>query len=302
MIMLSTNDDYLRYKNLVEEHIGDFLPEIDNKSITIYESMKYSLNSGGKRIRPVLLLAATEFAGGDCLVALPYACAIEYIHNYSLIHDDLPAMDDDDLRRGEPTNHVKFGESIAILAGDGLLTSAFEAMNKDMLLYLNEPKELNRRVNAVCAITKGCGCRGMIAGQIADIENEGKSISPELLDYIHLNKTAELIKAAVCAGAFIGGADNEMFDNLSHYAEQIGLAFQIADDILDVTGDEEETGKKIGQDVKHNKATYPSVYGIEKSYEKLKELTDGALESISEYYDNAEFFAVLAKDLAERTK
>ncbi len=300
--MLGTNTDYLRYKDLIEEHIGDFLPEIDNKSLTLYESMKYSLYSGGKRVRPVLTLAAAEFAGGDCNAALPYACAIEYIHNYSLIHDDLPAMDDDDLRRGEPTNHKVYGEGIAILAGDGLLSAAFEAMNKDMLLYLSEPAEMNKRVKALNSITKGCGCRGMVAGQVADIENEGKTISPELLDYIHLNKTAELIKSAICAGAYIGGADNEMIENLNSYAEQIGLAFQITDDILDVSGSEEETGKKVGQDIKHNKATYPSVYGLEESYERLEELTDGALEAISSYYDNAEFFIDLAKDLKERTK
>ena len=300
--MLNSNKDYLRYKELIEEHIADFLPEIDNKSLTLYESMKYSLNAGGKRIRPVLTLAATEFAGGDCMAALPYACAIEYIHNYSLIHDDLPAMDDDDLRRGEPTNHKVFGEGIAILAGDGLLSSAFEAMNKDMLLYLSDTKELNKRVKALNAITKGCGCRGMIAGQLADIENEGKTISSELLDYIHLNKTAELIKSAIRAGAYIGGADKDMTEKLDVYGEQIGLAFQIVDDILDVTGDEEETGKKVGQDEVHEKATYPSIHGLDESYKRLKVLTDKALNVIAEYYDNAEFFADLARDLAERTK
>jgi geranylgeranyl diphosphate synthase type II len=298
--MLSTNKDYLRYKDLVEKHIGDFLPEVDTKSLTLYESMQYSLYSGGKRIRPVLVLAAAEFAGGDCMAALPYACAIEYIHNYSMIHDDLPAMDDDDLRRGAPTNHKVFGEGIAILGGDGLLSSAFEAMNKDMLLYLSEPAELNKRVKAICAITKGCGCRGMVAGQVADIENEGKTISPELLDYIHLNKTAELIKSSIKAGAFIGGADKDMLDKLDHYGECLGLAFQVADDILDVVGEESETGKHIGQDQKRNKATYPAVYGLDQSYIRLKELTDGALDAISQYYDNAEFFADLARDLAER--
>lgn len=298
--MLRTNEDYLRYKNLIEEHIGDFLPEIDHKSMTLYDSMKYSLYSGGKRIRPVLTLAASEFAGGDCMAALPYACAIEYIHNYSLIHDDLPAMDDDELRRGEPTNHKVYGEGIAILAGDGLLSSAFEAMNKDMLLYLGESAELNKRVKAICSIMKGAGCRGMIAGQVADIENEGKTISSELLDYIHLNKTAELIISSVKAGAYIGGADQEMFNKLESYSEQIGLAFQIADDILDVVGKEEETGKKTGSDEKLQKATYPAIHGLDKSYKRLEELTDNALEIMAPYYDNAEFFVELAKDLAER--
>ena len=298
--MLRSNEDYLRYKDLIEEHIGDFLPEIDHKSHTLYDAMKYSLNAGGKRIRPVLTLAATEFAGGDCMAALPYACAVEYIHNYSLIHDDLPAMDDDDLRRGEPTNHIVYGEGIAILAGDGLLSSAFEAMNKDMLLYLSDAKEMNKRVKAISAISKGAGCRGMIAGQVADIENEGKTISAELLDYIHLNKTAELIRVAIQAGGHLGDADAEMMGNLDHYGEQIGLAFQIADDILDVVGKEEEMGKKIGSDLKHHKATYPGIHGLEKSYSRLEELTDNALDIMAPYYDNAEFFVDLAKDLAER--
>ena len=184
---------YYNYKDLIEEHLLDFLPEIDHKSITLYEAMKYSLSSGGKRIRPVLMLAACDFAGGDINSALPYACAAEYIHTYSLIHDDLPAMDNDDLRRGMPTSHKVYGDAIAILAGDGLLTSAFEAMNKDMLLYLDTPELLNRRVRASYELAKGAGCRGMVAGQVADIEGEGTHCSKELLEYIHINKTAALL-------------------------------------------------------------------------------------------------------------
>lgn len=299
--MLKENE-YGRYKEMIEEHILDFLPDIDQKSITLYDSMRYSLTTEGKRIRPMLLLAACEFAGGDPVQALPYACAVEYIHNYSLIHDDLPAMDNDDLRRGKPTNHKEFGEAIAILAGDGLLSSAFEAMNKDMLLYLDNDVELNRRVKASVCISIGCGCRGMIAGQLADIEAEGKSVAPELMEYIHINKTAALIVSAVKAGGYLGGADVEMMKILEDYGEQLGLAFQIMDDILDVTGTEEQTGKKIGSDKKQSKSTYPSIYGLEKSKEKLDELTCKAIELMSPYYDNAEFFVNLAEELKERTK
>lgn len=296
------NEEYLRLKGLMEEHVLYFLPEVDRKSYTLYEAMAYSLNAGGKMLRPVLLLAACGFCGGDEKLALPYACAIEYIHTYSLIHDDLPAMDNDDLRRGIPTNHKVFGEAVAILAGDGLLTSAFEAMNKDMLLYLDNMEKLKRRVRAVYEISKGAGCRGMIAGQIADIEAENKECTKEILDYIHLNKTAALIKAAIRAGAHLGGADKETLDNLDEYAENIGLAFQIMDDVLDLSGDEELLGKKTGSDKSKMKATYPCRYGLPESIDKIKELTDNAKRAIEPYYDNAEFFVKLADELADRVR
>ncbi len=294
--------EYQRYKELVEDHILYFLPEVDHKSITLNESMAYSLKAGGKKLRSVLLLASCEFCGGDEKTALPYACAIEYIHTYSLIHDDLPAMDNDDLRRGIPTNHKVFGEAIAVLAGDGLLTSAFEAMNKDLLLYFDNMELLKRRVRAVYEISKGAGCRGMIAGQVADIEAENKQCTKEILDYIHLNKTAALIKAAVRAGAYLGGTDIKTLEDLDEYAENIGLAFQIVDDILDVSGDEEQLGKKIGSDQTNQKATYPCRYGLEESREKARELTENAKKAMEPYYDNAEFFIKLADDLASRIK
>ena len=296
------NKEYLRFKSLAEEHLLYFLPEVDHKSITLYESMTYSLKAGGKMLRSVLLLAACDFCGGDEKLALPYACAIEYIHTYSLIHDDLPAMDNDDLRRGIPTNHKVFGDAVAILAGDGLLTSAFEAMNKDMLLYFDNIEKLKRRVRAVYEISKGAGCRGMIAGQIADIEAENKQCTKEILDYIHLNKTAALIKAAVRAGAHLGGADKKTLEDLDEYAESIGLAFQIVDDILDIDGDEETIGKKPGSDQTKQKATYPCRYGVKESKEKVHELTENAKKAMSSYYDNAEFFILLADELADRIK
>ncbi|MGI6722131.1 MAG: polyprenyl synthetase family protein [Anaerovoracaceae bacterium] len=296
------NKDFERYKEIIDMHLVDLLPDVDHKSITVYESMKYSLTAGGKRIRPCLLMGACEFCGGDVKSALPYACALEYVHTYSLIHDDLPCMDDDEFRRGMKTNHIVFGETMATLAGDGLLTTAFEAMMKDMFLYFDDEKELKKRVRASYEIAKGAGCAGMLAGQVADIENEGKSCSGEMLDYIDLNKTAALIVAAVRAGAQIGGADEDTMKNLTAYAENLGLAFQIVDDILDVVGDEKEMGKKTGVDAGRNKATYPAVYGLEAARERLQELTDNALAAISEYYDNAEFFADLVRELAERTK
>ncbi|PWM64676.1 MAG: farnesyl-diphosphate synthase [Eubacteriales Family XIII. Incertae Sedis bacterium] len=296
------NKEFDRYKSIVEEHLLDFIPEIDHKSITIYESMKYSLTAGGKRLRPVLLLAACEFAGGDINNAIPYACAIEYIHTYSLIHDDMPEMDNDDLRRGVPTNHKVFGEAMALLAGDGLLSTAFEVMHRDELLYLDEDIRLKRRIRAAYEISKYAGCRGMVAGQVADIEAEGKQCSREMLDYIHINKTAALIMASVRAGAQLGGADDKMLESLTNYAENLGLAFQIVDDILDVVGDEATLGKKTGVDLENNKSTYPALYGLEASQARLEELTQNAVDALADYYDNAEFFTQLVKDLAVRVK
>lgn len=299
------NISYATYKDLIDKHILDFIPEIDHKSITVYESMKYSLTAGGKRLRPVLLLAACEFVGGnaaDIKGAITYACALEYIHTYSLIHDDLPAMDDDELRRGLPTNHVVFGEAMAVLAGDGLLSTAFEAMNKDMLLYLDDPVKLKRRIRAIYEISKSAGCRGMIAGQVADIEAENKQCSKEMLDYIHLNKTATLIIGAVRAGAYLGGANDKQLRDLTGYAENLGLAFQIADDILDICGDEAEMGKKAHNDQKKNKSTYPCLYELEDCKEYLSELTETAVSFLESYYDEAEFFTNLAEDMAVRVK
>ncbi len=293
---------YYNYKDLIEEHLLDFLPEIDHKSITLYEAMKYSLSSGGKRIRPVLMLAACDFAGGDINSALPYACAAEYIHTYSLIHDDLPAMDNDDLRRGMPTSHKVYGDAIAILAGDGLLTSAFEAMNKDMLLYLDTPEMLNRRVRASYELAKGSGCRGMVAGQVADIEGEGTHCSKELLEYIHINKTAALLVSTIRAGAYLGGADAKTLTDLTAYGEQLGLLFQITDDILDACGNEEEMGKKTGVDVVKNKVTYVSLYGIDEAKKMAENLAQDAKETIACYYDNAEVFNDIIDDVLTRTK
>ena len=291
---------YEDYKKIIDEHLLDFIPNIDNKSISLYESMKYSLTAGGKRIRPVLLLAACDFAGGDIREALPYACAMEYIHTYSMIHDDLPAMDNDDLRRGLPTNHKVYGEALAILAGDGLLTSAFEAMNKDLMLYFDDAEKMAKRIRAINAIAKGAGCRGMVAGQVSDIEGESNEYSNEMLEYIHINKTGALIIAAIKAGLYLGNPSKDMLSNLDIYSENLGLAYQIADDILDEIGDPKELGKSIGSDKKQHKDTYTSLNGLDAAFARLKQLTDDALEAIAPYYDNAEFFRDLALQLKTR--
>ena len=289
-------------KELVDQHLMDFIPNIDNKSISLYESMKYSLTAGGKRLRPVLLLAACEFAGGNIREAIPYACAIEYIHTYSLIHDDLPAMDNDDLRRGLPTNHKVYGDAIAILAGDGLLNCAFEAISKDMMLFYDSPEKIRKRVNAAYEIAKGAGVRGMVAGQVSDIEAENAIASKEMLEYIHLNKTGALIRAAIKAGLYLGNPVDSMISDLEKYSENLGIAYQIADDIMDVVGNPDEMGKAAGSDEKKHKNTYTSILDIDHARNRLDELTAKAVESIEKYYDNAEFFRNLVLDLAKRTK
>ena len=291
---------YQDYKEIIDAHLLDFIPNIDNKSISLYESMKYSLTAGGKRLRPILLLAACEFAGGDINEAIPYACAVEYIHTYSLIHDDLPAMDNDDLRRGLPTNHKIYGDALAILAGDGLLTTAFEAINKDMMMYFDNPEKMRKRISASFEIAKGAGCKGMVAGQVSDIEAETNDCSNEMLEYIHINKTAALIKSAIKAGLYLGNPSSDMLSQLDKYAENLGLAYQIADDILDVIGNPEELGKETGSDKKTNKTTYTSINGLEAAQDRLEQLTENAVEAIADYYDNAEFFRDLVLELKDR--
>ncbi|MDR3304581.1 MAG: polyprenyl synthetase family protein [Clostridiales Family XIII bacterium] len=303
--MIDDSPEFARLKDLVESSLVGLLPEVDGKSKTLFEAMRYTLRTPGKRIRPVLLLLACELAGGDAREAAPYACAVEFVHNYSLIHDDLPAMDDDDLRRGEPTNHKVYGEAMAILAGDGLLSAAFELIHKDYLLYLDDAAGLKRRIRAGAEIARGCGCRGMIAGQVADIEAENRAVSAEMLDYIHINKTASLIRAAILAGAYLGGAKPDMIENLSVFGENLGLSFQIADDILDVTGAAETLGKTPGKDERAHKATYPSLHGTEASYRRLGELTERAVHAIQRGGGDegrVDLFISLARELARRTR
>ena len=287
--MLSESDRkiYSKYRKIVDDHILDFIPEIDPLSKDLYDSMKYALLSGGKRIRPVLVLAACEMFNTPLAFVIPFACAAEYIHTYSLIHDDLPCMDDDDMRRGKPTVHKQFGEANAVLAGDGLLSCAFETMNKDMLMYLDDPELLKRKVRASYSLSKGCGCRGMVAGQVTDIETASEKCSSDLLNYVNYKKTACLIRASVMAGGFLGGMNADTWEDLAIYGENIGMAFQLVDDIADA---------KSGQD--EDSGTYVKLFGFDKAREQAAEYIGTARSAIEKYYDHASIYRYLA-DLLE---
>lgn len=234
----------------------------------LFEAMRYSIFAGGKRLRPVLALLTARALGTDIRKALPAACAVEMIHTYSLIHDDLPAMDDDDMRRGKPTSHKKFGEANAILAGDALLTMAFEILSQPVKGV--KPSDSMR---AALAVAKGAGATGMVAGQAMDIINEGKKVSRSAVEYTHACKTGALITAAVLAGAHCAGASPAQVSAFKLFSARLGLAFQIIDDILDVTSDSKTLGKKAGKDKKAGKATYPAMYGLEKSRKMAQKLT-----------------------------
>ena len=282
--------EFNRLKNLINDHILDFMPVIDQKVSTLYDSMRYSLTAGGKRIRPVLMMAAGLMCGEKEEFLLPFACAAEFIQTYSLIHDDLPAMDNDDYRRGMLTNHKVYGEDIAILAGDALLSASYEVMGKQMLLFLDDEDRLKRLTRALFELTKGTGVRGMVAGQVADVENEGKACSEEMLTFIHANKTAAFIKSVTLAGGYLGGADEQLLSDLRTYGEHVGLAFQIVDDILDIIGDEKTLGKKTHVDAQLDKATFPALYGLEKSVELAMGHLAKARDAMEKYYDEAEIF------------
>uniref|UniRef100_UPI004056CD16 polyprenyl synthetase family protein n=1 Tax=Candidatus Electronema sp. TaxID=2698783 RepID=UPI004056CD16 len=271
---------------------GDFAAHI--------ETMRYSLFVGGKRVRPILCLAA-----GRCVIdapnldelLLPTACALECVHTYSLIHDDLPAMDNDDLRRGQPTCHKKFGEAEAILAGDGLLTYAFELISN--LEFPGPQPELRLRLAAILA--KAAGPLGMVGGQFLDISSEEKQIPFELLRTIHRSKTGALITAAVQMGAVGGGADDAPLQALTQYGQAVGLAFQIADDLLDVTASTAQLGKTAGHDAEQGKATYPAFFGMEKSHALAGEAADKAVAALADFDERAEPLRALAKYIVSRT-
>ncbi|MCL2110850.1 MAG: polyprenyl synthetase family protein [Clostridiales bacterium] len=315
--MMNFDAEIERLRGLVEEALPGFLPACERPAVTLGDAMRYTLALPGKRVRPVLLLLAYEAAGGgDEGEALPYACAVEYIHNYSLIHDDLPAMDDDDLRRGQPTNHKVFGEAMAILAGGGLLSAAFEAMHGEcggvvdsgeLRVESGGADLLARRVRAGAAIARGSFL--MVKGQAADIEAEGGVVSCDdagLLEFIHENKTAALIRAAVEAGAWLGGAGDACVRAFAEYGENLGLAFQVADDILDVCADTAVLGKTAGKDAKAGKLTYAGLYGVDAARERLAGLTEGAAEALAgaEGADVAyiEMLAEMARGLERRAK
>ena len=272
------------------------LPEL------IHEAMRYSVFAGGKRLRPILSLANGEVFGASSEEVVNTACALELIHTYSLVHDDHPDLDNDDLRRGLPTNHIVFGNAMAILAGDALLTHGFQIIAQELIKEEDQEK-LRRRIQANLEIAQAVGSRGMIGGQVVDIISEGNSTKdPEILKYIHTHKTGDLIKASVRSGALIGGAKKDELVNITVYAEKIGIAFQITDDILDITGDQNLLGKNIGSDEKNGKLTYPNIYGLEKSKEMAEIAINDALTSLSKIDRKSDYLKNLAEYILKRNK
>jgi geranylgeranyl diphosphate synthase type II len=278
----------------VDSSLERLLPPESVPPVSIHTAMRYSVFAGGKRIRPILCLETARIFGQDVVHAHFPACGIEFIHTYSLIHDDLPALDDDDLRRGKPTCHKKFGEAIAILAGDALLTLAFETIG-------NSSVSAERRVAMLTEISTAAGTiNGMVGGQVADIEAEGHQVRPEMLEYIHRSKTAALIRASITAGAISAGAPAEDIARLRSFGETIGWAFQVTDDILDVTESSTALGKTAGKDIAQQKATYPSVFGLEKSHLIASELASKAIAELATYGDKAERLRNIAEFLVLR--
>lgn len=282
-------------QGIVEEALYRYLPE-DGIPADMYKAVRYSVFNGGKRIRPILCLAAAEAVGGDLAPAIPVACALELIHTYSLIHDDLPSMDNDDFRRGKPTSHKVFGENMAILAGDALLTEAFVLLSRaEKVMFSPE-----RRLAVIQEIAHAAGISGMVGGQALDVLAEKSGADENMLREIHRCKTAALIVASVKSGAIIFNAGKEKIQALTEYGMNVGQAFQIADDILNVEGDRELMGKGTGSDAARNKLTYPSLLGMEKSKEKLAEHIEAAVESLSDFDERAMPLIVIARYIKER--
>ena len=280
----------------IEDLLKQYMPKEEGYQKTIFEAMNYSLSSGGKRLRPILTLESAKIIGGDVKEVIPCCVAIEMIHTYSLIHDDLPAMDNDDFRRGKPTNHKVFGDGMATLAGDALLNYAFEIMLKESLGKENA----DIRLKAIYEIARGAGIYGMIGGQVVDIESENKSIEKEKLDFIHMNKTAAMIIGCMRAGAIMGNACEDDLQNITKYAKNIGLAFQIVDDILDIVGDEKALGKPVGSDIENHKSTYPSLIGLDESKKVATDLIKEAKDSIRKISGESRFLEDLADYIISR--
>ena len=288
---------YLEARRLmVEEALEGALPQQDGPETRVVEAMRYSLFAGGKRLRPILCLAASEAVGGDLKAAMPAGCALEMIHTYSLIHDDLPAMDDDDLRRGKPTNHKVFGEAIAILAGDGLLTEAF------VLLSGYNSLLPERAVQVIGVIAEAASYRGMVGGQVVDILSQNKRADLETVQQMHSRKTAALIAAATESGALTGKGFEAQVAALGRYGRAIGLAFQIADDILDIEGDTELLGKTTGADEARGKVTYPAAVGLERSRQTANEMVNDALAALEGFDDRANPLRSLANYIITKKK
>jgi geranylgeranyl diphosphate synthase type II len=279
---------------LIEAALEQLLPSADTPPATIHQAMRYSVFAGGKRIRPMLCLEASRIFSAETKAAIEAGCAVEFIHTYSLIHDDLPALDNDDLRRGKPTCHKQFNEATAILAGDALLTLAFETLSRI-------PADASRCVAVIREVSSAAGTRnGMVGGQVADIEAERKPVTAEMLSYIHRSKTAALIRGSVIAGAICGGGESEDVERMRRFGDNIGWAFQVVDDILDVEESSAALGKTAGKDQAQQKATYPALFGLRKSREFASELATKALGELSVYGERASRLRELAEFLVLR--
>ena len=296
---MNFKEELKKYQDIVEDELKKYIKDKDCPESKLNESMEYSLISGGKRLRPILILATYNLFKNDYNTCMPYAVAIEMVHNFSLIHDDLPAIDNDDFRHGKLTNHKKFNECIAILAGDGLLNYAYNVISDD-LKNTTDIHELKLKINIFNEFTNAID--RMIAGEYVDTEFEGKPISSNYLEYMHKNKTGALIRVCVRIGAILGGASEEQLEELTSYAEKIGLAFQIKDDILSEEGDELITGKPVGNDREKNKCTYVTKYGLQESKDILKKIISEAVEITEKYGEKGEFLKELAIYIKDRNK
>ena len=285
-----------RTRALVEKSLRGSVPAATTKPATIHRAMRYSLLSGGKRLRPLLCCAASEACGGTARAALPAAVAVEMVHAYSLIHDDLPCMDDDDLRRGQPTSHIVFGEGIAVLAGDALLTEAFAVLAKA------EPRARHQAADLVAELSRAAGSRGLIAGQVADLEAEGRKPTEPALYFIHAAKTGMLLRASLKLGAMCGGATNAQLAALDRFGFALGLAFQIQDDILDATQSAKKLGKTAGKDAATGKLTFPALYGLGKSQALAEQWTLEAVRSLKPFGPRADILRGLAAMILRRDR
>lgn len=286
-------------KDVADRALHARFPEPEGQASDVISAMRYSLFAGGKRLRPVLCMAGAGAVGGTESDVLPVACALEFIHTYSLIHDDLPEMDDDDFRRGKPTNHKVFGEAVALLAGDGLLTEAFRLMTAPELAGHIAPAIILKVINL---IARAAGHEGMVGGQVVDIQSEGKEVDSPIVEFIHTHKTGALISASVTSGAMLAQANDSQIQAITSYGRRIGLAFQISDDILDIEGDSKTLGKTVGADEKKGKITYPAVVGLSRAKEIQSELVEEAIESLRAFDQEAEPLRWIAGYIIERKK
>lgn len=286
-------------KDLIDKTLDQILPACDDFPPQLHQAMRYCLFTGGKRLRPILSLAAAEAVGGNADSIAREACALEMIHTYTLIHDDLPAMDDADYRRSSLSTHKVFGEAVAILAGDALLTEAFNVLANGLKNGTHPPEKIAKIIQVV---SDACGSKGLIGGQVVDIASEGKIIEKELLEYIHKHKTGKLITASVILGAILGEGKQEEIGYLREYSEAIGLAFQITDDILDILGSTSELGKKTGSDSEKGKATYPGIMGMNEAKKTQKTLFQQAINALQSFDEKAEPLREIAKIIIERKK